>query len=194
DLGRVVIDFDHNRVLSHWARQASCDVDRLSGRFEADEAFRRHERGEITDAEFFASLRSKFVVDLTDAQFAQGWNATFIGEMPGIRPLLAAAAKRFPLYAFSNTNNAHSNHILEHFADILEIFDEIFLSSRIGHRKPDREAYEHVVQAIGVRPAEVLFFDDVIENVYGAQRAGLRAIHVRSNNDITAALAELGID
>jgi hypothetical protein len=49
-------------------------------------------------------LRQSLGIGLTDAQFLEGWNAIFTGEMPGIAPLLAGAAKRMPLYAFSNTN------------------------------------------------------------------------------------------
>ena len=49
-------------------------------------------------------------IGISDAQFLEGWNAIFAGEMPGIAPLLARAAKRLPLYAFSNTNGAHVEH------------------------------------------------------------------------------------
>ena len=46
-------------------------------------------------------------------------------------------AQRLPLYAFSNTNGAHSEHFSQAYADVLGHFREIFLSSSIGLRKPD---------------------------------------------------------
>ena len=115
-----------------------------------DETFRRHETGEASDAEFFAALRRTLGIELSDAQFLEGWNAIFAGEMPGINALLARAAKRLPLYAFSNTNRPHVAHFSKAYADVLGHFREIFLSSTIGLRKPDAAAYDHVVKAIGV--------------------------------------------
>ena len=66
------------------------------GRFTRDDIYQRHERGEISDAEFFAALRTSLGINLSDAQFLEGWNAIFTGEIPGIAPLLERAAKRLP--------------------------------------------------------------------------------------------------
>src|SRR5882757_2114589 len=148
DLGRVVLDIDFGKTLSCWAGHAGCEVAHLVGRFSRDDIYRRHETGDISDAEFL-----------------EGWNAIFAGEMPGIAALLARAAARVPLYAFSNTNNAHVEHFSLEYAAVLGHFREIFLSSAIGLRKPDAAAYDHVVKAIGVDPERIVFFDDLAENI-----------------------------
>jgi putative hydrolase of the HAD superfamily len=193
DLGRVVLDIDFNRTLACWAGHAACEPAHLLGRFARDEIYQRHERGEISDAEFFIALRASLGVELSDAQFMEGWNAIFTGEMPGIAPLLARAAERLPLYAFSNTNGAHVEHFSKAYADILGHFREMFLSSAIGLRKPDPAAYDHVVKAIGVPAGRIVFFDDLAENIAGARARGLTAVHVRSPDDVAKALAALGI-
>jgi len=194
DLGRVVFDIDFNQTLACWAGHAACEPAQLGGRFSSrDEIYRRHERGEISDAEFFAALRTLLGIELSDAQFLEGWNAIFAGEIPGIEPLLARAAKRLPLYAFSNTNNAHVEYFPHVYAGVLGHFREMFLSSSIGLRKPDAEAYDHVVRAIGVPAERIVFFDDLAENIEGARARGLTAVHVRSPDDVAEALAELGI-
>lgn len=193
DLGRVVLNIDFNRVVATWAGHAGCEPSHLVGRFSPDEAWRRHERGEISDAAFFESLRASLGIDITDVQFLEGWNAIFAGEMPGIGAMLARAGARLPLYAFSNTNDAHVEHFSQHYADVLGHFREIYLSSTIGLRKPDAAAYDHVVKAIGVPASRILFFDDSAENIAGARARGLSAVHVRSPDDIATALAALGI-
>jgi HAD superfamily hydrolase (TIGR01509 family) len=194
DLGRVVLDIDFSKVVACWAGHAGCVPADLVGRFSwRDEFYQRHEKGEISDGEFFAALRAMLGVDISDAQFLEGWNKIFAGEMPGIAALLARAAQRLPLYAFSNTNNAHVAHFSTEYADVLGHFREIFLSSAIGLRKPDAAAYDHVVKEIGVPADRIVFFDDLAENIAGARDRGLNAVHVTSPDDVAKALAALGI-
>jgi putative hydrolase of the HAD superfamily len=193
DIGRVVIDIDFNKVLACWAGHAGREPSEFSGRFGPDDTFRRHETGEASDAEFFAALRRTLGIELTDAQFLEGWNAIFAGEMPGMNALLARAARHLPLYAFSNTNRPHVAHFSKAFADVLGHFREIFLSSTIGLRKPDAAAYDHVVKAIGVPAQRIVFFDDLAENIEGARMRGLTAVHVTSPDDVAKALTALGI-
>ncbi len=194
DLGRVVIAIDFDKTLARWAGHAGCDPAQLAGRFSSrDEAYKRHETGHIDDATFFAALRGSLGVAISDDQFLEGWNALFAGEMPGIAAQLARAARRLPLYAFSNTNRPHVEHFSKAYPEVLGHFREIFLSSTIGLRKPDAAAYDHVVKAIGVPAERIVFFDDLAENIEGAQARGLAAVHVTSPDDIARALAALGI-
>jgi putative hydrolase of the HAD superfamily len=193
DLGRVVLDIDFERTIRCWAGYAGCEPAALMARFSHDELYRRHETGEVGDAEFFAGLRYSLGIELSDAEFLEGWNATFVGEMPGINDLLARAARRLPLYALSNTNLPHTAYFSRQYADILSHFREIFLSSSIGLRKPDAEAYDHVVRAIGIPAGRIVFFDDLAENIVGAQARGLKTVHVTSPDDVAQALDVLGI-
>ena len=193
DLGRVVLDIDFNKVTAIWAGHAGCAPDDVVARFVVDDHFRHHETGAIDDAAFFQNLRGSLGIAISDAQFLEGWNAIFTGEMPGIAPLLASAARRMPLYAFSNTNPAHVAHFSLAYAGVLGHFREIFLSSSIGLRKPDAEAYDHVVKAIGVPASRILFFDDSAANIEGARARGLCAIHVTSTDDVARALTALEV-
>jgi glucose-1-phosphatase len=193
DLGRVVLDIDFNKALACWAGHAGSEPAHLLERFTRGEIYHRHEKGEISDADYFAALRATLGIGISDAQFLEGWNAIFAGEMPDISRLLARAAKRLPLYAFSNTNNAHVEYFSKAYAGVLGHFREIFLSSSIGLRKPDAVAYDHVVKAIGVPASRIVFFDDLAENIESAQARGLIGVHVKSPDDVAAALSALGI-
>lgn len=193
DLGRVVIDIDFSRAIACWAAHGDCDPSDIMARYVRDEAYRHHEIGRISDADYFESLRSALGIRISDAQFLEGWNAIFAGEMPGIAPLLARAANHLPLYAFSNTNRPHVEHFSVAYAELLGHFREIYLSSTIGLRKPDQAAYDHVVGAIGFPASRILFFDDLAENIEGARACGLMAVHVTSSADVANALAALGI-
>ena len=193
DLGRVVIDIDFGKALACWAGHAGRAPADLAARFVREETYRYHEVGQIEDAAYFQSLRDSLGIGISDAQFLEGWNAIFAGEMPGIAPLLKRAATRMPLYAFSNTNRPHVEHFSKAYADVLGHFREMFLSSTIGLRKPDAAAYDHVVKAIGLPASRIVFFDDLADNIEGARARGLIAVHVTSSDDVAEALAALGI-
>jgi glucose-1-phosphatase len=193
DLGRVVLNIDFSKAIACWAAHAGCTSDDILARFVRTEAYWHHETGKISDAAYFASLRASLGIPLSDAQFLEGWNAIFAGEMPGIAPLLARAAEHLPLYVFSNTNNAHAEYFSVIHADVLGHFREMFLSSSIGLRKPDAAAYDHVVKAIGQPPERIVFFDDLAENVESARACGLKAVHVTSSGDVEDALTALGL-
>ncbi len=141
DLGRVVLDIDFDKARACWAGHAGCDTCRPRRPLCPPAilaAITRSARS--SDAAYFESLRASLGINISDAQFLEGWNAIFAGEMPGIAPLLKRAATRLPLYAFSNTNRPHVEHFSKAYADVLGHFREIFLSSSIGLRKPDAAA------------------------------------------------------
>src|SRR5204862_1866509 len=116
--------------------------------------------GTLGIEEYLKSLRGPLRIDLTHAQLLEGWNAIFIGEVPGIAELLARAAQRLPLYAFTNTNPTHAAYWSAKFPDAVKHFRKIFISSSIGLRKPDPAAFAFVVKAIGALTSRIVFFDD----------------------------------
>jgi FMN phosphatase YigB (HAD superfamily) len=197
DLGRVVIDLDQARAQTRWAELAGMPMSDIaclvSESVVGGEAYCRHERGEISDAQFFAHLRQQLRLTLSDAQFVEGWNSIFVGEIPGIRRVLASVQGLLPLYAFSNTNVAHHAYWSRQFSDLLAPFRKIYVSHEIGARKPEPAAFRSVVADMGLAPDRVLFFDDSAENVAGARACGLRAVEVTTAAAIEQALMNYGV-
>jgi putative hydrolase of the HAD superfamily len=193
DLGNVVFEIDFDRAIACWAGHARCETNPLRQRFSHDLPYQQHEIGKIDTDAYFASLRISLGIDLSDAQFLEGWNAIFLDEVPGISAALAQAAARMPVYAFSNTNPAHEACWPERYAGPLAHFRKIFVSSAIGLRKPDAAAFQFVVDEIGVPAERIVFFDDSLPNVEGARACGLQAVHVTSHADVARTLGALGL-
>jgi len=57
------------------------------------------------------------------------------------------------------------------------LFDDMFLSSNIGHKKPERAYYEFILNEMknkhNIEPQEIMFFDDAQENVDVAKELGI---------------------
>lgn len=188
DLGGVIIDVDFDRALERWALHARCDPAALRARFTQDAYYRRHERGEIDAAAYFASLRSSLGIAITDTQFHDGWEALLGGEIPGMAALLERAGRTLPLYLFTNSNAAHQAIWSRRHSKVLSVFRRVFVSSALGMRKPDPAAFRAVAAATGVAPDRIAFFDDSLENVEGARAVGMRTAHVRSPADVEVSL------
>jgi FMN phosphatase YigB (HAD superfamily) len=192
DLGGVLIDIDFGRAFEHWQTFSALSLQGIRDSFSFDAAYEQHERGEITGPAYFAHLGRQLRLHGDHEAIRQGWNAIFTGEISETLALVRAARARLPCYAFSNSNAVHQAAWSSGYPAVVQAFDWIFVSSDIGLRKPERRAFEHVAEAVGVQVQSILFFDDLADNVAGARAAGLQAAHVRSPADVRAALAAAG--
>ncbi len=60
---------------------------------------------------------------------------------------------------------------------VRELFDVTVLSNEIGMVKPYPEIFEYLINQLGMKPDEVLFIDDILDNCEGARAVGISAIH-----------------
>jgi FMN phosphatase YigB (HAD superfamily) len=192
DLGGVVIDIDFNRAFEHWQPVSRLSLEEIRAGFQFNAAYQQHERGEITAAQYFIHLCNTLQLQEGHARVAEGWNAIFCGEISETLAMIQLARSQLPCYAFTNSNTAHQAAWSAMFPTVVQAFDRIFVSSDMGCRKPERVAFEHISRAINVPADAILFFDDLAENVTGAQDAGLQAVHVREPADVRAALERIG--
>lgn len=181
DLGGVLIDIDFRRAFEAWGTAAGVPAAGLAERFVFDATYHAYERGEIDEAEYFASLRPMLGLSIDDDTFLAGWNAIFVGARHGVEAMLARLAAEFPLFVFSNTSRAHKLYFRERYRDLLAPMRAVFCSCDIGLRKPTTKAFSDVCRRVGVPAESIAFFDDLAENVHGARSAGLRAYQVRAH-------------
>lgn len=71
---------------------------------------------------------------------------------------------------------------------VLDLFDVIVESSRVGVRKPDLRFYEIACELLEIDPAEAVFLDDLGVNLKPARQLGMTTIKVQ---DPAVAIAEL---
>ncbi len=71
---------------------------------------------------------------------------------------------------------------------VMDHFDVIVESSRVGIRKPEPRFYELACDLLAIEPAEAVFLDDIGANLKPARNMGMHTIKVV---DPVAALAEL---
>lgn len=193
DLGGVVVDFDFGRALAVWQPASRLPPAALQASFGFDAPYGQFEAGEIDAEAYFAHLREQLCLDCDHNLVLRGWNAIFLGRIDATLAMIDSIRDVVPCHALSNTNALHLDEIRRLYPDLLARFDRVFASHEIGARKPQPEAFQHVLQAIGVPACDVLFFDDRDENVDAATRCGLQAVLVRASRDVHRALASHGL-
>lgn len=68
-----------------------------------------------------------------------------------------------------------------------EVFDEIFSSSEIGAMKPSEDYFQAVLGKLaveGIKPEEIVYFDDSQRNVDAASELGIRGLLYQGVDDV----------
>lgn len=189
DLGMVLVEIDFQRSFATWAAHAGVDAGDLSSRYATDEAYERHERGELEGLAYLESVGRQLGIDLTPAQWTGGWVDLLLEPVRGIEAVIDALQPTLKRAVFSNTNATHAAVFGARYGELLARFDRVFLSHELGMRKPERRAFERVAAELGVAPRRILFLDDNEANLAGAQTVGMRTVRVRSIEDTKQGLA-----
>lgn len=191
DLGGVLIELAGVERMLAWSPSLG-STDELWRRWLASPAVRGYETGR-TDRDAFADgIVAEFGLpvarDAFLAEFAW-WPRTLA---PGAARLLAALAPRYTLASLSNTNELHWERFEREWS-LPAMFHHNFPSHAVGKLKPDADYFAHVLDRLGVAPANALFVDDNRINVDAARAVGLHARHVPRFEALAPALAAAGI-
>ena len=104
--------------------------------------------------------------------------------MPGARDILShLKTAGYKLGLLSNTMFTGAAHIkdLQRF-ELDGYFDTMLFSADAGKWKPQPTPYLHVLEELGVEPANAVFIGDSPEHdIVGAHAAGMRAVLIRAN-------------
>ncbi|NND93210.1 MAG: HAD family phosphatase [Granulosicoccus sp.] len=191
DMGGVVLEVCFDKVFQAMTPFSALSLQEIRGRFNMDEAYQLHEKGMLTGSEYIDHLRNQLRLDATDDDIIQAWNAIFGEEITPALDAIEQISSRYPCDGFTNTNSLHQQYWESKHPRIRQVFRHLFVSSEIGFRKPDADAFEYIARSIGTALPNILFFDDTQENVDGAMQAGLQAVLVETPQSIIDALGKL---
>src|SRR3989344_3953563 len=84
-------------------------------------------------------------------------------------------AKNYKIHMLTNVAGIDSKNS-EWFGVIAKHFNNIYKSFEIGHKKPNKEAFLHVLEQINAKPEECVFVDDLQVNIDAANELGIKGI------------------
>jgi len=189
DLGGVLVEFNDGFKVFDWA---DLSPESFFEQWIASPTVREFEAGLITTGEFSEGVVTEFQLPVSAQEFLLNFKAMPKGLFDGTQDLLNQLRGDYHLACFSNTNHLHWPMLRDDF-QLGELMDECFISCLTGLLKPDREAFEFVLDELGCSAEQVVFFDDNSVNTNAAAQLGFRAFQVRGISGLEHSLNELGL-
>ena len=190
DLGGVLIELGGIADLASFAQEWS--EDELWRRWLECPWVRRFERGQCGADEFAVGMVDSWSMTVEPDVFLEAFAGWPLGLLPGAHELVHSIKPAARVCCLSNTNTVHAERQWAEFG-LEGFFEERFFSHEMGLVKPDREAFDHVIKALGCPAEKILFLDDNQINVDGARAAGLRAERTRGTTEARAVLNHAGL-
>lgn len=129
--------------------------------------------GEISAEEYLAGCSERVGAPISRTE----WIAARRAAMTPNRAVLALAAelkKKAKIAVLTNNGFLVKETFGETFPELIPLFGEkLHVAAEFGTKKPDPEVYRRLAAKHGIDPSATMMIDDKLENVAGAERAGL---------------------
>jgi putative hydrolase of the HAD superfamily len=194
DLGRVLVDFDHLRAAERLAAFCSKTPRQIYDLFFESDATMAFEAGKISPQDFYLQVKQVLDLKLSYTSFEPIWNDIFFlsAKNRSVFGLVNNLRVNYKTAMLSNINILHYEYLKKNFP-VFGVFDKVFLSFQLGFIKPDKEAYNLVIQSLKVSPQEIFYTDDRPELVESAKSLGLRGCVLTSFSQLISELRDNGI-
>lgn len=190
DLGNVLAQL---RLERFWDVLPEPDADRRDrvGR-ELWDMGRGYEAGNMT-TEAFRRAAGRILEGAAIEDIERAFLGILPGPVEGMEDLVSRVSRTAATALVSNTNPLHVAHCLR-TVPALRHLRRFYLSYELRALKPDAAFYQGVIRGEGVAPSDMVFIDDVIDNVRGAESAGMRGILFTSAAQLSEALGAIGFE
>ncbi|KAM7189237.1 alpha-D-glucose-1-phosphate phosphatase YihX [Naviculisporaceae sp. PSN 640] len=176
--------FDLGDVLFQWSARTTTTIPARKLRdILSTSIWNSYERGEISRDECFEQSARAFSLQATEIAEAFAQARASVQPDHDIVAFLKELKKdpAVEVYAMSNIGQEDYEDVLESKPEgdplwLPGLFDRVFSSAAVGHRKPERAFYRHVLDQIGHVGQDVMFIDDKEENIRAAGGFGIHGV------------------
>ncbi len=186
-----VILFDLGRVLMHidfdaFPNGLGLTTNELRSQYDhamVQHTVRNYETGKISTNEFLDLLYEIFQQNFSREKILNAFDAIIVSDNQEIIPIVENVRRHYRIAVLSNTCPSHWEKVLR-ISSVIKLFPDVFTSFQLGAMKPSPIVYEQVCVLMNVKPQEVIFIDDLKENIEGAIALGMKGITFNNVNQI----------
>lgn len=182
DLGGVLLNIDYKLTEQAFIQLGIANFADIYSQLKQSTLFDDFEIGKIPPADFVKALQDNSGINASYDDIIAAWNAMLL-DLPLRRLQILQQLRIYhDLILLSNTNEVHEvafNKIISDAHSIPSLgvfFDKVYLSHRIGMRKPNVEVFERILTENGLKAEHTLFIDDSPQHIEGAKKAGIQTI------------------
>ena len=191
DLGGVLVELRGVPTMLAWLNHR-VSLEELWALWLSSPVVRRFETGRTTPAEFAEQIIRELSLPVSPEDFVANFQSWLVGLLPGALDVVRSVPSRFTRATLSNNSEPHWRRLMTEF-DLEDAFHHHFASHLTGKIKPDREAFQNVLDTLGCSADSVFFLDDSTLNVNAARDVGMHAVQVQGPAEARLALIEAGI-
>ena len=195
DLGNVIFKFDLSKFIKAFAEKTPDagykDINRII--LEYSDLAAAYELGNISTRDFYKALAIETHYAGSYDEFCFIWNDIFAPPEDEMIKLLKDVSSKYELGLLSNTNEQHYNFVKTKYPEIFALFNKTYLSYEMRMRKPDDEIFREVIKRCALKPSEIFFTDDLIQNAAAAEKNGITARLFTDVSALKVALMEAGV-
>lgn len=182
DFGNIIFDLDYDACFSNFATIFKEDWGGGNIPVQIQNVMERLEKGEISEEAFIWSFQ-QYNKTVNPRDIVDAWNSLLL-QIPASRfEFLDQMNSNYRFALLSNINAIHEKYIHNYLKEEYGIidfetryFNKTYYSHHIKMRKPDEEIYQYVACDLDVMPSQILFIDDLPENVEAAKSCGWNAV------------------
>lgn len=190
DLGGVLLNIDYKLTEQAFVDLGITDFPKLYSQLHQTGLFDDWETGRINGDEFLSGLQKAGGMNIAEQDIINAWNAMLLDFPLRRLQILQQLRLHYDLILLSNTNEWHEaefNRILYSTRGIPNIgvfFDKVYLSHRVGMRKPSKEIFDRVLSDNSFQAEHTLFLDDTPQHIEGAKLSGIQTIYMENGMTI----------
>lgn len=189
DYGGVLMRTRTPATRNAWDERLGLPAGSVERVVHGSEAWRQCQLGTLGEADYWQAVAEELPLASVELpQFRRDYFAEDELDQEAIALLRNLHAQGTPVALLSNESRSLPAR-LAHLG-IAELFSPLLVSSYLGCMKPDPEVFQAALALMGTAPADVLFIDDLAENVAAAASLGMRAIQFRAGMSLSELLVE----
>jgi glucose-1-phosphatase len=189
DIGSVIIRLDPARAIAAIGAGSRLSPDKVWAAVPQDPLWQGWQEGRVTPKDWYENVIVRFHAPISFDEFCGAWNSILCPELILPERLFEQLSKKCGLVLLSNTDPIHVGYMESKFP-FIRYFPKRIYSCDVGSSKPGPKIFRAAIRAAGVPANQILFIDDIRENVLAAKRIGLKALQFHSRQRLEADLRQ----
>ncbi len=140
--------------------------------------------GKMSENQYIGEMIKEFHLKISSKKIKKlirGYNA--IDKK--MEDIILSLKQKYNIFALTNDVSEWIDFRINNF-NLHKLFVSIISSSDIGLAKPDQKIYRYLIKELKLRPEEIIFVDNRIENTESASQLGIKIHHFKTRDNFLA--------